>query len=224
MAQENHYMSVKDAIRELEQATLYARSQRRLTVRLPPMTSPPQSPSRLCVTSSVPGSCKGLSKIGGGSPPAQLSLNSSASDLSPRSGRTARGFGGKSPLNSPSTHYYGEEPLIPSLANNQGYSKIGNYSMFGSQALSERSSAGAFGFGSLTRDRWGNTYISPAHAKELYGRNSPPPNAYTLHSSLGRQVTHLSSPSRSFGLEERFNADRRDRRAMQTPGPGSYRV
>ena len=84
----------------------------------------------------------------------------------------------------------------------------------------------AFGFGTSTREVAMKTYISPAHLKECYGRYSPSPDRYTLQSSLGRQVldSKMSYPSRSFGLEERFDADRRDQRATQTPGPGSYRV
>ena len=58
------------------------------------------------------------------------------------------------------------------------------------------------------------------------GKYSPSPSTYTLQSCLGRQIldSKLSYPSLSFGLEERFDADRRDLRAMITPGPGSYRV
>ena len=94
------------------------------------------------------------------------------------------------------------------------------------QAHSERTSSGAFGFGTSTRERWGKTYISPAHLKDLYGQGSPAPDTYTLQSSLGRQVinSRVTYPARSFGIEDRFDADRRDRRAAVTPGPGAYRV
>ena len=69
-------------------------------------------------------------------------------------------------------------------------------------------------------------YISPAHLKVSIGKYSPSPSTYTLQSSLGRQImdSKLSYPSLSFGLEERFDADRRDLRAMITPGPGTYRT
>ena len=92
--------------------------------------------------------------------------------------------------------------------------------------MSERTSSSAFGFGTSTRDQMMNTYMSPAHLKVMYGKFSPSPDKYTLESSLGRQVldSKTSYPSRSFGLEERFDADRRDQRAAQTPGPGAYRV
>lgn len=70
------------------------------------------------------------------------------------------------------------------------------------------------------------TYISPAHLKDCYGKFSPAPDTYTLQSSLGRQVldSKNSYPARSFGNEARFDQDRRDQRAAQTPGPGAYRV
>jgi len=92
--------------------------------------------------------------------------------------------------------------------------------------MSERTSSSAFGFGTSTRDQMLNLYISPAHLKVAYGKFSPSPDKYTLQSSLGRQVldAKCTYPSRSFGLEERFDADRRDQRAAQTPGPGAYRV
>jgi hypothetical protein len=45
--------------------------------------------------------------------------------------------------------------------------------MFGSQAVSDRLSSQAFGFGSSTRDQMLRTYISPAHLKDLYGKYSP---------------------------------------------------
>ena len=82
------------------------------------------------------------------------------------------------------------------------------------------------GFGTATREQLGHTYISPAHLKDCYGKFSPSPDKYTLNSSIGRQVLDckVSYPSRSFGLEDRFDADRRDQRAAQTPGPGAYRV
>ena len=69
-------------------------------------------------------------------------------------------------------------------------------------------------------------YMSPAHLKVSVGKYSPSPSTYTLQSCLGRQIldSKLSYPSLSFGLEERFDADRRDLRAMITPGPGAYRV
>ena len=49
---------------------------------------------------------------------------------------------------------------------------------------------------------------------------------YTVQSSLGRQVLDVdrTSVAFSFGLEDRFDADRRDLRAMVTPGPGTYRT
>ena len=140
--------------------------------------------------------------------------------------RSALGGSSKSGLNHTSTYFYGEAPIKPSLCLGNQYNAVGSYSMFGSQAMSERTSSGAFGFGTSNREQMMKTYISPAHLKESYGKFSPSPDKYTLQSSLGRQVldSKCSYPSRSFGLEERFDADRRDQRAAQTPGPGAYRV
>ena len=145
----------------------------------------------------------------------------------PRMGaRTALGGSGKSGLNHTSTYFYGEAPLKPDLCVGNMYNAVGTYSMLGSQARSDRGSSAAFGFGTSTRAQQMNTYLSPAHMKDNFAKFSPGPTRYTLQSCLGRQVLDhkLSYPSRSFGLEERFDADRRDLRAMMTPGPGSYRV
>jgi len=141
-------------------------------------------------------------------------------------GRSALGGSSKSGLNHTSTYFYGEAPLKPVLCTGNMYNAVGSYSMFGSQAVSDRTSSGAFGFGTSTREQLMHTYISPAHLKDCYGKYSPSPDKYTLQSSLGRQVldSKVSYPSRSFGLEDRFDADRRDQRAAQTPGPGAYRV
>ena len=54
--------------------------------------------------------------------------------------------------------------------------------------MSDRTSSGAFGFGTSTREVFMKTYISPAHLKDCYGKFSPAPDKYTLQSSLGRQV------------------------------------
>jgi len=140
--------------------------------------------------------------------------------------RSALGGSSKSGLNHTSTYFYGEAPLKPSLCLGNQYNMVGSYSMFGSQAHSERHSSGAFGFGTSTRQQRVDMYVSPAHLRELYGKFSPAPDTYTLQSSLGRQVldSKTSYPARSFGNEDRFDQDRRDQRAAQTPGPGAYRV
>ena len=143
------YMSVKDAIRELQQATLYARMHRRPTVRLPPVSSP-QNGARTCVTSSVPGSYKGLPRVEH-DPAAvcQQSHTSSVSGMSPRPPHTAQSHVGalggsiKSGLNHPSTYHYGEDPVKPILVGgNNRYSHVGSYSMFGSQVCTEQGGVG----------------------------------------------------------------------------------
>ena len=97
-------------------------------------------------------------------------------------------------------------------------------------------------------------YISPAHLKSRLCVDSPGPSMcaaaptewgpaqkwpavdapppirrarrYTVQSSLGRQVLDVdrTSVAFSFGLEDRFDADRRERYNNFTPGPGAYRV
>ena len=63
------------------------------------------------------------------------------------------------------------------------------------QALSERHSSGAFGFGTSTRKQREIMYVSPAHLRELYGKFTPAPDTYTLQSSLGRQVRVVGRPA-----------------------------
>ena len=98
--------------------------------------------------------------------------------------------------------------------------------MFGSQARSGKQSSGAFGFGTATRDQNLQLYISPAHLRANLCKFSPGPATYEQKSSLGRQVLNSkrTTQSASFGLEERFDPDRRAMLACVTPGPGQYRT
>jgi hypothetical protein len=239
-------MSVKEAIREQALARRTNRLNQAASVRLPPvwgevhakasqqqlMHGPRAGPppklgfpraedGLLQPSAMLTASC--TSSVAGGTAPP----SSPGSPAGRAYGvRSALGGSSRSGLNHTSTYFYGSAPLKPLLCTGNRYNAVGSYSMFGSQAVSDRTSSGAFGFGTSTREILTKTYISPAHLKECYGRNSPSPDKYTLQSSLGRQVldSKMSYPSRSFGLEDRFDADRRDQRAAQTPGPGSYRV
>jgi len=224
-------MSVKEAIQELRQATLYARTHVRPSVRLPPVRSPDrfaQMQQGSVASSSAAGFPRVEDATRSGVDRANVSNTSSVLGFSPRNKSQMGALGGstKSGLNHPSTYHYGESPIKPTLCDGNRYNSVGSYSMFGSQALSERVSSGAFGFGTSTRDGMLRTFISPAHLKDLHGLASPAPDTYTLQSSLGRQVldSRMTYPARSFGNEDRFDADRRDRRAAITPGPGAYRV
>jgi len=242
MEEGGSYQSVKEAMRELHAATLSARANQPASVHPPPSWS--------AVHAKAPQSGQ-LGATRGGESPRPYGIRRTK-DLLPSSGgglttsvtssvgdtpgspasrglpsrASALGGSNRSGLNHTATYYYGEAPLKPVLCTSNRYSAVGSYSMFGSQAVSDRVSSGAFGFGTSTRDQLMNTYISPAHLKESYGKHSPPPDTYTLQSSLGKQVldSKTTYPSRSFGVEERFDADRRDRRAIETPGPGAYRV
>ena len=133
---DTEYMSVKDAIRELQQATMYAQTHVRPSVRLPPVSSPEMS--ALAVARGGPNS------------PSRIQRNSTTSSIGfPRPGDTMRsgtegsrwGFqsgalGGspKSGLNHTSTYFYDEAPVNPQLCHGNRFSSVGNYSMFGSQA------------------------------------------------------------------------------------------
>jgi len=187
----------------------------------PPKVGFPRSEDGLLQPSGMTASC--TSSVADAPPGSPSAVGHGAYGVG---GRSALGGSSKSGLNHTSTYFYGEAPLKPVLCTGNMYNAVGSYSMFGSQAVSDRTSSGAFGFGTSTRQQLMNTYISPAHLKDCYGKYSPSPDKYTLQSSLGRQVldSKVSYPSRSFGLEDRFDADRRDQRAAQTPGPGAYRV
>ena len=216
------YMSVKEAIREQAAVRRLHRAQQPQAVRLPPMSARPgfqRADDALFAPSSAM-SASYASSISPGSPSSPRGRPGASSV------KSALGGSSKSGLNHTSTYFYGERPLKPLLSTGNDYSTVGSYSMFGSQAVSDRTSSGAFGFGTSTREQLNNTYISPAHLKSCFGKFSPPPDRYNLHSSLGPQVldSKMSYPSRSFGHEERFHADKRDERAAITPGPGAYRV
>lgn len=241
------YMTVKDAIMEQDQARQAHRLSMPPQVRMPPaweevhaksamqqsLTGPragpppkvgfPRAEDGLVQGSMM--TTSGTSSVPGTSVPPSSPGNRYAGQNLPY-GQPALGGSSKSGLNHTSTYFYGEAPIKPTLCEGNPYNAVGSYSMLGSQAVSHHASSGAFGFGTSTREQLGNTYISPAHLRASYGKFSPSPDRYTLQSSLGRQVldSKASYPSRSFGLEERFDADRRDQRAAQTPGPGTYRV
>jgi len=135
--------------------------------------------------------------------------------------------GSPSALNSAYTYYYGTEPMNPTATNNE-CNRVGSLSMFGSQARSAKVSSASFGFGTATRDQISKSYISPAHLRENLCKFSPGPasRAADARSSLSKQILSEKRTyhSCSFGLEERFDPDRRFALATCTPGPGSYRI
>ena len=245
-------MTVKEAIQEQAESRRLHRMNMPAAVRMPPAWGDVHAKAALSF-SRPSGRTAPMTAIKVGFPRAEDSLGhqagvglttsctssvGDASGMPPRSpgsptamrnsygASSALGGSSKSGLNHTSTFFYGEAPIKPELCTGNAYNAVGSYSMFGSQAKSDRISSGAFGFGTATREQLGHTYISPAHLKDCYGKFSPSPDKYTLNSSIGRQVLDckVSYPSRSFGLEDRFDADRRDQRAAQTPGPGAYRV
>ena len=232
------YMSVREAILEQERARSFNRLHQKATARPAPAFADlhVKAAQRFSMRGQSPQKVRGFPRAEDGlAQPSTMTISATSSilgrDMMPGSpgspgSHSALGGSSKSGLNHTSTYFYGEAPLKPGLCEGNQYSLVGNYSMFGSQAVSDRLSSGAFGFGTSTRDQMHRTYISPAHLKDQYGRASPAPDTYTLQSSLGRQVldSKLSYPARSFGTEDRFDANRRDQRAAQTPGPGAYRT
>jgi len=236
------YMSVKDAMMELKQATLYNRDHAPATVRMPPVWSTvhaheqsrmkgfsfSRSPSELSTTAPPMRPTTGFPRTEDVPLWATQSNTSSVpgyrSVERPHTTGTALGSG--SSLNSPYTYYYGTQPLNPAMSGYNEYSGVGSLSMFGSQAKSQRASSGAFGFGTATRGQQEQLYISPAHLRANLCKYSPGPATYEQRSSFGRQVINgkRSNAAASFGLEERFDADRRHMLACVTPGPGTYRI
>lgn len=240
------YMSVKDAMMELKQATLYNRDHAPATVRMPPIWSAvhAQEQSRM-KGSSFSRSAAGRSATAPplrqlpagfpsspGSPAVPLWATQSNTSSVPgyrsfeRPHTTGTALGSGSSLNSPYTYYYGTQPLNPAMSGHNEYSGVGSLSMLGSQAKSQRTSSGAFGFGTSTRGQQGQLYMTPAHLRANLCKFSPGPAVYEQRSSIGRQVVagKRSNAGASFGLEERFDADRRHMLACVTPGPGTYRV
>mmetsp|Transcript_15967 Transcript_15967/g.22056 ORF Transcript_15967/g.22056 Transcript_15967/m.22056 type:complete len:302 (+) Transcript_15967:277-1182(+) len=105
-------------------------------------------------------------------------------------------------------------------------------SSLGAQQLSQKNSASQFKFGTQTRERADKVYLTHAHERALFGQHSPAPNAYTLKSSLGNQLSSKNRTSSNFrfGSADRFSETKnvRDKEGGDvpawTPGPGSYCV
>ena len=132
---ESPYISVKQAIRELQQATLLAKQNQRPTAQLPPVWNLVHAKEdqarwiRLQHTNHLQPSKRA------GFAPAEESLTaftqSASSSVPPRRPRTTA-LGSGSALNSPSTYTYGAQPLKAELTRNQ-YCAVGSLSMLGSQ-------------------------------------------------------------------------------------------
>eukprot|EP00210_Caulerpa_lentillifera_P001174 g1130.t1 len=71
---------------------------------------------------------------------------------------------------------------------------------FGSQADSTRPTSTKTVFGSSTRDDIQKLYMDQDLAKAKYGLESPPPNAYSVPSAIGRQVLSSRRSSPGWGL------------------------
>lgn len=95
-------------------------------------------------------------------------------------------------------------------------SKYFTRSLMGAQPLAKWRSTPSFGFGKGSRETREKVFISPAHVKGIFGRNSPGPAMYSLPSGSGVQLlsTKHSQPRWAFGTCERFP------RSKFEPGPG----
>lgn len=222
MAGNTEYMSVKQAMAELEDARLASlelptlppmspfRSHLNSKATLPkPFTGTPRYSPRLEVSSGE--FCANLAGFPKGS--AYGSPNSSISML------------GLSNLNSAHNFSYGAEPLKPQLTNNE-YQSTGQNSMFGTQSQSLRASSSAFGFGTSTRDNMKPLYLSNDHMRINISKFAPCPTRYNLLNSMGKQPSSKQEtfPQYRFSREERFDKNRREHNATTTPGPGTYKI
>lgn len=106
--------------------------------------------------------------------------------------------------------------MAPPQAGNHGRG-----TMFGSQPVSKRPSAPAYGFGTASRAQANKVFMSKDHAKTSGGAHSPGPSVYTLRGSVGSQPDgrKASAPHWAFGTSERFTYEKKSQAA---PGPGAY--
>lgn len=103
-------------------------------------------------------------------------------------------------------------------------------SSFGNQSLGGRESAPSYGFGTNTRDKAGNVFISQEHmALACAGKNSPGPAVYLLPQSVGGKQPNSKmrdEPMYGFGTGLRFrprpNTANPTGHAGNNPGPGHY--
>ena len=152
-----NYMSVKDAILEQAEQRRQHRMNQPQTVRLPPAwaevhmkaaqqqsmhgprSGPPPKvgfprPEDGLMQPSAAFTASNTSSVAmDGAPPGSPSGHAGTYGV-----RSALGGSSKSGLNHTSTYFYGEAPLKPVLCTGNMYNAVGSYSMFGSQALSER--------------------------------------------------------------------------------------
>ncbi len=143
------YQSVKEAVRELQAATLSARANQPASVRLPPVwnvvhAKGPQSghigASQGASTrrSGFPRTEDFLPSSGRGFTTSCTSSVGDGSGLRVPSRASALGGSNRSGLNHTATYYYGDAPLKPVLCSSNRYNAVGSYSMFGSQASASR--------------------------------------------------------------------------------------
>ena len=109
-------------------------------------------------------------------------------------------------------------------------------SMFGRQVPSHRPTTSEFSF---ARTVTGRHYTDKIHMgavvdplfrgeefqrHTLVAANTPAPNLYRLHNSVGKQMVtrRKNAPNATFGRSSRFGYQERAAKARVTPGPGEY--
>lgn len=99
-------------------------------------------------------------------------------------------------------------------------SKLFTRSLMGTQPIAKWKSSPSFGFGSGTRDQRELVFISRAHSKGIFGRNSPGPANYPAFATTGPQVlsTMQTQPRWAFGTCQRFPRSK----YSSGPGPAAY--
>ena len=235
------YMSVKDAIREqanvrreqrlnaprqvamppnwneVHQQAAYAQSLTGPRAGPPPKVGFPRAEDGIAqMSSTLSISC--TSSVMPGSPGMGSAPGSPTRDATTSGGmRSALGGSSKSGLNHTSTYFYGEAPIKPSLCLGNQYNAVGSYSMFGSQAMSdgrppERSAR------HLEQGADDERTSRPPSERATASSRRHPTSIHCSRRSAARCSTASARTRRGPGLEERFDADRRDQRAAQRLG------
>ena len=185
------YITVSQAVDELERAYVQAQTNRAASIKLPPVSwakvHAREEQKLRFIQEQQP-----LYREQARQRQQLRDLHRSASDsllsyAAVRSSTTGEPRLSSNRLNSSSSTLFETVAPRPELTDNS-YAATGSLSMLGSQVLSCRRSSGSFGFGTATREQLGRLYISPAHLGHLRCLEGAPPGSYEVSSSLGRQA------------------------------------
>eukprot|EP00798_Chlamydomonas_sp_ICE-L_P023968 gene23968-9540_t len=113
----------------------------------------------------------------------------------------------------------------PTFAKNPGPGTYEPTSSLGSQADSRKPNNQKSKIGTASREQVRNTYISPAHEKDRFGKHSPAPGVYSPKLTASSKIQGTSSFK--FGSGDRFSeikSNNGNTLKVLTPGPGAYVV